>query len=337
MIWHWPSRLHQSVFLAVVLLALFVSPGRVAAQDADDPLPSWAEGPARQAVLDFVATVTDPDGPGFVPPEDRIATFDNDGTLWVERPTYVQVTLMFDRLRRMAPDNPKWRSLESFRAVLDNDREALSQLTPQDVLTLAGAAYGGQTIEGFERDVADALDTARHPRFDRRYTELVYQPMLELMDLLRDNDFRVFIVSGGGRDFIRVFSEDAYGVARDDVIGSTLQSRFEEEDIGGHIVKQADLVRPVNDGPGKPVHIQRTIGRPPLMAVGNSDGDIEMLRFAESADRPWLALLLHHDDADREYAYDHGTERALETAAERGWTVVSMRNDFSRVFPFDTE
>jgi phosphoglycolate phosphatase-like HAD superfamily hydrolase len=336
MAWHRP-RLPLVVLLAVVLVALAVLSGRAAAQQADDPLPSWSDGPARQAILDFVANVTDADGPGFIPPEGRIATFDNDGTLWVEKPTYVQVTLMFDRLHRIAPDHPEWRAQDPFRAVLDNDQEALSRLTPQDVLTLAGAAYGGQTMDTFYSDVADALASARHPRFDRPHTELVYQPMLELMDFLRDNDFHVFIVSGGGRDFIRVFSEEIYGVARDDVVGSALQARFEPDTVGGHIVKQPDLVQPVDDGPGKPVHIQRTIGRRPVFAAGNSNGDIEMLRFAESDGRPWLALLVHHDDADREYAYDHGTEQALQTAADRGWTVVSMRDDWRRVFPFDSE
>jgi phosphoglycolate phosphatase-like HAD superfamily hydrolase len=320
-----------------MLAAAVILAGPAAAQEAADPLPSWAEGPARQAVLDVIAAVTDADGPDFVAPEDRIATFDNDGTLWVEKPTYVQATLMFERLRRIAPQHPEWRSQEPFRAVLDNDSEALARLTPKDVLTLAGAAYGGLTQEEFDRDTADALATARHPRFGRPYTELVYQPMLELMDLLRDNGFHVFIVSGGGRDFIRAFSEDVYGVARDDVIGSALQARFEPDVIGGHIVKLSELVQPINDGPGKPVHIQRTIGRRPVIAVGNSDGDIEMLRFAESADRPWLALLVHHDDADREYDYDHGTETALETTAARGWTVISMRDDFLTVFPAERQ
>jgi len=336
MAWHRP-RLPLGVLLSVTLVAPAVPTNRAAAQEAADPLASWTDGPARQAILDVVADVTDADGPGSIPPEDRIATFDNDGTLWVEKPTYVQAALMVDRLRRIAADHPDWRSQDPFRAVLEDDHEALSQLTPQDVLTLAGAAYGGQTMESFYGDVADALATARHPRFDRRYTELVYQPMLELMDFLRANDFHVFIVSGGGRDFIRVFSEDVYGVARDDVIGSTLQGRFEPDTVGGTVVKLPDLVQPVDDGPGKPVHIQRTIGRRPVIAVGNSNGDIEMLRFAESADRPWLALLVHHDDADREYAYDHGTERALQIAADRGWTVVSMRDDWRRMFPFDEE
>jgi len=299
-----------------------------------DPLPSWNEGAAKQAILDFVERVTDRGGADYIAPEDRVATFDNDGTLWAEKPTYFQVAFLAERLRALAVDHPEWQDTQPYQAVLEQDAEYLSTIGMDEVLELVAATHAGISQVEFEAGARAFLDTARHPRFEARFTEMVYQPMLELLDYLRANGFKPFIVSGGGIDFIRQFSEAVYGIPREDVIGSSLKYEFRETDSGGDIYRLPELGS-FDDKEAKPANIQLHIGRRPILAFGNSDGDIQMLQYATDGSGARLGLLLHHDDAEREYDYDHGTERALDMASQRGWTVVSVRDDFRRVFPFD--
>ena len=302
---------------------------------ADDPLPSWREGPAKQRILDFVASVTRTGAKGFVPPAARIATFDNDGTLWVEKPVYTQIRFVFERINELAPDHPEWKTTPPFQWVLEKDGHKLSRLELADILRLVGVTHAGMTEDEYGQLARTFFATARHPRWKRPFTDLVYQPQLELMTYLRANGFRVFIVTGGGRDFVRVVSERIYRVPRSQVTGTALQSRYEWRGAHGRLMRVDQNVIPLNDGPGKPVTLYRDIGRRPIFTFGNSDGDIEMLEYAIVSDRPWLSMLLNHDDAEREYSYDHGMQKALAMAAERGFTVVSMKKDFEVVFPFD--
>lgn len=301
---------------------------------AADPLPSWNEGAAKHQILEFVERVTEPGGPDFVASEDRVATFDNDGTLWAEKPTYFQVVFLSDRVSKLAAEHPEWRSTQPYKAVLEGDADYLQTIGVGEVFELFAATHAEMSQAEFEAEAQEFLETARHPRFDVPFTKVIYQPMLELLDHLRANEFKLFIVSGGGIEFIRQFSETAYGIPREDVIGSSLRYEFRETDSGSEIYRLPELGS-FDDKEVKPANIQLHIGRRPILAVGNSDGDIQMMQYGTDGSGLRLALLLHHDDAEREYDYDHGTERALEMAAERGWTVVSVRDDFQRVFPFD--
>jgi len=304
---------------------------------AGDPLPSWRDGAAKQRILDFVARVTLAGNSGFVPPAARIATFDNDGTLWVEKPAYAQILFVFDRVRSLAPEHPEWKSEPPFQWVIENDEEKLATLDLADVLRLIHVTSAGMSEDEYSQMARTFLATARDSRWKRPFTELVYQPQLELMDYLRANGFRVFIVTGGGRDFVRAMSEQVYGVPRSQVVGSSFQSLYEWNESYGRLIRIDKNVIPVNDGPGKPVNLYRDIGRRPIFTFGNSDGDIEMMEYAIAPGRPWLSMLLHHDDEKREYAYDKRIEKALALAPERGFVVVSMKRDFEVVFPFDRE
>ena len=321
----WPDPL--AVFL--VAASMFLSSGSTAL--AQDPLGSWNDGAARQEIIDFVAAVTDPDSGTYVPPADRIATFDNDGTLWAERPLYFQLAFIFERVRDLAPDHPDWSTTQPFQAILEDDQAYLAALTEEELMTVVVATHAGISPESLMAEAQLFLDTARHPRFGVGYTDLVYAPMLELLDFLRANEFRVFIVSGGGVDFIRTFSERVYGIPAENVIGSSLTYTFQETDHGSRVVRNPEIGS-VNDRDGKPANIALHIGRRPVIAVGNSDGDLQMLQYATGGTGPALAVLVHHDDAAREYDYDHGTELALEVAAERDWVFVSIRDDFATVF-----
>ena len=327
------SRVKVIGAICLTLIAAVVSS---AAAAGDDPLPSWNDTATKKAIVDFVKRVTDADGKSFVEPADRVATFDNDGTLWCERPAYVQVLFVFQRIAALAPKHSEWKTLQPFRAVLENDEATLRSFGALELLTLVEASHSGMTPEEFQRDVKRFFNEARHPRWKRPFQDLVYQPQLELMDYLRRNGFQVFIVTGGGRDFVREVSETIYGVPKHMVIGSALQTEFRWQGDRGQLLRLPRLVEPLNDKAGKPVNIERDIGRRPILAFGNSDGDIEMLEYAIADNHPWLSLLLHHDDAEREYAYDEGTVEALEIAGERGFTVVSMKKDFAKVFPFET-
>ena len=292
---------------------------------AGDPgsLPSWRPGGARTAVLDFVQSVTEP-GPSFVPPAERIATFDNDGTLWCEKPLYGQADFILRRWTAMLQADPSLAERQPYKALAEGDRAWLAALLDHvpDLLRGLAEAFGGITTDAFEAQVRAFFDDVRHPTLGVPYTATAFVPMRELVALLQANDFRVFICSGGGRDFVRVVSEEMYGIPREAVIGSAGTLEFRD----GEIVRGTDVEQPIDDGPGKPVHIFARTGRRPLIAGGNADGDIEMLSMAR------FALLVHHDDAEREFAYDTGSERALAEAASRGWTVASMRDDFATVF-----
>jgi len=286
-------------------------------------LESWNDGETKTAILEFVRAVTTP-GDSFVPPAERIATFDNDGTLWCEKPNYVQADFLTRRLNQMADDDPTRRTRQPWKALYDRDHTRLAQLLTRasDLTASIGDVFAGITTEAFEEKVRAFFDTAVHPVLGVPYVQLAYVPMLELLDLLRAHDFHVFICSGGGRDFIRVISEEAFGIPRDRVIGSAGTVEYRD----GDVYRTKGLELPIAEGPGKPVHIWRHTGRKPLFACGNSNGDQEMLEISA------FSLLIHHDDAEREFAYDDGAEKALAEAAELGWTVASMRRDFARVF-----
>ncbi len=299
---------------------------------AIDPLPSWNPGPAKDAILKFVADVADPTGPSYVPPAERIAVTDNDGTLWTEKPIPSQAAFLFARIAAMAPDHPEWKTTQPYQAVLEADSKALAGLGMEDVEKLLLATHAGMTEEEFEATAKAFLDTARHPRFGVPYTETVYQPMLELLALLRANDFKTFIVSGGGVEFMRVFSEEVYGIPRENVIGSSLQYKFQLTPEGSVLVRQPELVS-LDDRQMKPVNIQLHIGRRPIMAIGNSDGDLAMFQYTASRKGPYLNLLVVHDDAEREYEVLTGTDAMMAAAAQSPWVFASMKRDFKIVFP----
>jgi len=304
-----------------------------------DPLPSWNDSPSKQAIVGFVRRVTTPGAPEFVPEAERIATFDNDGTLWAEQPVYFQLAFAIDRVKATAPEHPEWKTTQPFKAVIENDRDALMAAGTHGILELMMATHTGMTTEAFEGIVKDWLATARHPRFNRPYTELVFQPMLEVLAYLRANGFKTFIVSGGGLEFMRAFSDRVYGIPPEQAVGSSVETAYEVRDGRGVLVQQPKLFF-IDDGPGKPVAINRHIGRRPIAVFGNSDGDFEMLEYATTGEGPRLGVLVHHTDADREWAYDRDSsighlERGLDEAAGKGWVVVSMKDDWKRVFAFE--
>jgi phosphoglycolate phosphatase-like HAD superfamily hydrolase len=302
-------------------------------------LESWNDGAAKSAIIDFVTKVTTPNSPMFVPPTDRIATFDNDGTLWLEKPLYIQLQHGLRAIGKAAAEKPELRDRQPFKAVYEKDLAWLGKAAadyakgdPSGVLTLvAGLAevLEGITVEAFEADVLDFLSNAQDAHFKQPYKQLTYKPMVELVHYLQANDFQVYITSGGGRDFMRAICEEVYGIPRAMTIGSSVTFKYSEDDQGtAQVLRTKEIEQPIDDGPGKPTHIHRAIGRRPIVAAGNSDGDIHMLKYAGSG----LRLLVHHDDAEREYAYDGGTEKALQLAAQEGWTVVSMKQDWQTVF-----
>ena len=324
-------------FLAAVALISAISGGALA--QAADPLPSWNEGDAKQAILNFVAAVTRENSPNFVPPAQRTATFDNDGTLWVEQPMYVQLTFAIDRVKALAPLHPDWKDKEPFKAVLEGDMKALAAAGEKGLVQLIMETHAGMTTDEFEQIVKNWLATARHPRFDRPYTELVYQPMIEPLAYLRANGFKTFIVSGGGVEFMRPWTEQVYGVPPEQVIGSSIKTKFQLKD-GIPVLFRLPEVNFIDDKAGKPVGINEGIGRRPIAAFGNSDGDLQMLQWTTLSGGGWrFGLIVHHTDGEREYAYDRNTafgrlDAALDAAAVNGWTVVDMKRDWKRVFKF---
>ncbi|HYN38963.1 MAG TPA: HAD family hydrolase [Rhodospirillales bacterium] len=303
---------------------------------AADPLPSWNDGQAKSAIIDFVAAVTTPGNAAFVPADERIAIFDNDGTLWVEQPIYTQLAFAIDRVKALAPEHPDWRNRQPFKAVLDGDRKAMAAAGMEGITTLVMATHAGTTTDAFAATVTAWLETARHPRFQRPYTELVYQPMLELLAYLRANGFQTHIVSGGGIEFMRPWTQTVYGVPPEQVVGSSIKTRFEMRD-GKPVLVRLPEVDFIDDKAGKPVGINKFIGRRPIAAFGNSDGDFEMLAWATGGTGARLGVIVHHDDAEREYAYDRKSHvgklaRGLDEAGARGWTVVSLKGDWKTVF-----
>jgi len=304
---------------------------------AEDALPSWKDTKTKRAIVEFVQSATDEASPDFVVPAERIATFDNDGCLWSEKPIYFQLLFAIDRVKELAAEHPEWKEQQPFKAVLENDRQALAAAGEKGLLQLVAATHAGITTEEFAGVAGDWLASARHPRFNRPYRELVYQPMLELLDYLRDNGFKTYIVSGGGIEFLRVFAEEVYGVPPEQVVGSSIKTKFDSRD-GKPVIARLPEVDFIDDKAGKPVAIHKFIGRRPLAAFGNSDGDLQMLQWTAAGDGARFCLLIHHTDVDREWAYDRDShvgrlDKALDEATQRGWTVVDMKNDWSTIYP----
>jgi len=326
------KRLVRNALLGV-LLACVVLPGRSRATDA---LPGWNDGPARTRIVSFVQSVTDPASKSYVPPAERIAVFDNDGTLWSEQPMYFQLAFALDRVKAMAPSHPEWKTLEPFKSVLAGDMAGVAAAGEHGLLQMIAATHAGTTSEEFSGIVSNWLATARHPSLGKPYTELTYAPMKELLAYLRANGFKTYIVTGGGVEFVRAFSEQAYGVPPEQVVGSSIKTRYEVRD-GKPVIVRLPEVEFIDDKAGKPVGINRYIGRRPILAFGNSDGDFEMLEYTTSGAGPRLGMLLHHDDGQREFAYDRKSsigrlERGLDEAARRDWLIVSMKNDWRNVY-----
>ena len=304
-------------------------------------LKTWRDGPARDAILAFVARTTGADGGPAVPPDDRVAVFDNDGTLWCEKPMPIQLDFILRRFVEMADADPSLRERQPWKAACDRDYAWLAKLMEEhyagddsNVRVLAGgilAAYDGMSVEDFEARADGFLRGTRHPTLGRGYLECVYAPMLELLDHLAANGFTNYIVSGGGRDFMRPISQEVYGIPRQRVIGSSAALGYTSDERGGTITHKAELDY-LDDGPEKPIRIWSRIGRRPLLAAGNSNGDVPMLHFTQHRDKPSLRLLVLHDDGDREFAYETGSEQALDQAAADGWTVVSVKDDWDTVF-----
>ena len=306
---------------------------------ADDPLPSWNEGPSKAAIVGFVAGVTAVGGPDFVPVAERVAAFDNDGTLWSEQPAYFQVAFASDRLRQEAGAHPEWRERPIFKAAIEGDMRTVLAGTVRDRLELVAASHAGMTNDEFSAMVMKWLATARHPRFDRPYTDLAYRPMLELLDYLRANGFKTYIVSGGGAEFMRPWAGKIYGIPPEQVVGSTIKVRYELRD-GEPVLLRLPEVEFIDDKAGKPEGINRAIGRRPIAAFGNSDGDYEMLRWTTSGPGRRLGLIVHHTDGDREWAYDRRSmvgrlDKALDEAPRRGWVVTDMKKDWKIIYPFE--
>jgi phosphoglycolate phosphatase-like HAD superfamily hydrolase len=325
-------------FLAILAAVGFVCCGSLLAPAAEaDPLPSWNVGPTKQSIIDFVTRVTDKDGPDYVAPPERIATFDNDGTLWVEQPLYTQFVFALDRVKTLAPKHPEWKTTQPFQAVLDGDAKAIAASGEKGIVQIVTATHSGMSTAEFNKIVADWLATAKHPRFKKVYTDLVYQPMLELLAYLRANDFKTFIVSGGGQEFMRVFADETYGVPPEQVVGSTGATEWQIWDASPILIK-LPKVDFIDDGPGKPVGINKFIGRRPIFAFGNSDGDKQMLEWTAAGDGLRFMGLVHHTDAVREYAYDRDSEigkldKALDEAVAKSWTIADMKKDWKTIFP----
>jgi hypothetical protein len=326
----------RAAVLVVLLSTVTARTASVTAAPSDDRLPSWNDGAAKKAIVGFVAKVTEQGSPDFVPLPNRIAVFDNDGTLWPEQPTYVQLFFAIDRVKSLAPQHPEWKDQQPFKAAIENDLKALSDAGEFGLLRLVMATHAGMTTDEFEASVKDWIATAKHPRFHRPFTELAFQPMLELLSYLRANGFKTYVVSGGDVDFMRPWTQKVYGVPPEQVLGSNFKLKYELRD-GKPVLMRQPLMDFFNDRDGKAVQIHRVIGRRPIVAFGNSDGDFQMLEWTTAGVVPRLGVIIHHDDADREWAYDRTSRvgrlrRGLDEASKRGWTVVSMKNDWRRIF-----
>ena len=304
---------------------------------ATDDLPSWHNTATRQAIENFVESVTDAQGPNYVESAARIAVFDNDGTLWAEQPIYFQLYFAIDRVKELAPHHPAWKTEQPFKAAIEGDLSTVAESGMKGLMQLLMASHANMSATEFAAVVADWVQTARHPDTGLRYTEMVYQPMLELLDYLRANDFKVYIVSGGGIEFMRVFAEEVYGVVPEQVIGSSIKTTYKVVD-GKPTLQRLPEMNFVDDKEGKPVAINQHIGRRPIAAFGNSDGDFQMLEWTTAGEGPRLGGLVHHTDEKREWAYDRDSHigklaRGLDEAADRGWIVIDMKKDWISIFP----
>ncbi len=330
-------RLSLRLFVAVVVHAALLAGAAVA--QPRDWLPSWNDGAAKNAIVAFVEEVTTPSRAGFVPAPERIAVFDNDGTLWAEQPMYFQLAFALDRVRALAPQHPEWRTQMPFSAVLDGDLPRVLAGGERALIELIMATHAGTTTDEFAGVVTDWLASSKHPRTGRRYDEMVYQPMLELLAYLRANGFKTFIVSGGGIEFMRPWTERVYGIPPEQVVGSSIKTEFERRD-GVPVLVRTPTIDFIDDKAGKPVGISQHIGRRPIAAFGNSDGDLEMIEWTTAGSGARFGLIVHHTDAEREWAYDRESaigqlDKALDEAAAKGWTVVDMQRDWKKIFPFD--
>src|SRR5262245_30026994 len=302
------------------------------------PLPSWNEGATKSRILSFVQAVTQAGGKDFVPPAERVAVFDNDGTLWSEQPLYFQLQFMLDQVKAASPKHPEWKNDPAYKALMARDHAALAAMGHKPILQLLATANSGMSVEAYDKTVRDWLRTARHPRFKRPYTDLVFAPMVELLRHLRENGFKTYIVSGGSIEFMRPWTEQAYGIPPEQVIGTISETTLETSG-GPPVLMRSPKIAFVDDGPGKPVGIYRAIGRRPIAAFGNSDGDLEMLQYTAAGAGARLMLLVRHTDGAREWAYDRASrigklDRALDEAGTRGWAVVDMKRDWKRVYAF---
>jgi len=327
----------KALFRGALAFAALAAAG--AAFGQADPLPSWQEGPAKARIVAFVKAVTDRSGKGHVPPAERIAVFDNDGTLWAEQPAYFQLLFAIDRVKALAPKHPEWTTKQPFKAALEGDMKALAASGEKGLLELVMATHADTTPEEFRRIVRDWLAGARHPKLKRPYTELVYRPMLELMAYLRASGFKTYIVSGGGIEFLRAWAEEVYGVPPEQIVGSSIKTKYEVRGGVPTLVRIPGL-NFIDDKAGKPVGILEHIGRRPIAAFGNSDGDFQMLEWTTAGPGARLGLIVHHTDAEREYAYDRKShvgrlEKGLDEADARGWLVVDMKRDWKKVFAFE--
>ena len=306
-----------------------------------DPLPSWNEGRTKSAIIDFVTDVTNPSSAGYIKAEDRIATFDNDGNLWSEQPFYFQLFFAIDRVKQLTPEHPEWKTQEPFKWLLEDNLVEFLKSGEHGLLEVIMTTHANLTTDEFETIVKNWLATAKHPRFNRPYTDLVYQPMLELLDYLRANDFKTFIVSGGGIDFMRPWVEEVYGIPKNQVVGSSVKTQFVIRE-GKPLIERLPEIDFIDDKEGKPVGINKFIGRKPVFASGNSDGDLAMLQYTASGEGRRFMLYLHHTDEVREWAYDRDSkigklDKGLDEALEKGWTVIDMKNDWKVIYPFEKE
>lgn len=332
-------------FILLLISGFFINCKQAAPSEAtaatevkEDPLPSWNEGATKNAIMAFVNKVTDPSSIDFVEIKDRIATFDNDGNLWSEQPIYFQLEFALDRIKETADQHPEWSSKQPFKGVLEDDMDEVLKTGMHGLMELVMASHSGMTAEEFDAIVTNWLSTAKHPRFNQPYNELIYQPMLELLDYLRANDFQTFIVSGGGIEFMRAWATEAYNIPSNQIVGSSIKTKFEYND-GKAVIRRLPEIDFVDDNVGKPVGIHKHIGKKPIFASGNSDGDLQMLQYTDSNEKPSFQLYLHHTDADREWAYDRDShigklDKGLDEANEKGWTVINMKNDWKVIYPF---
>ncbi len=328
------KKLISKFYQSLIMIVLLATSGYAA-----DPLPSWNDGSAKQAILNFVKEVTDKSSPNYVPPSERIATFDNDGCLWSEQPIYFQLRFAIDRIKALAPEHPDWKMKLPFKAVLENDKKALLASGKKGLVELVMASHAGMTTTEFEQIVKDWITTAKHPRFKRPYTDLVYQPMLEVLSYLRTEGFKTFIVSGGGIEFMRPWVEEVYGIPPEQVVGSSIKTKFEMRDSKPVLARLPEIDF-FDDKAGKPVAIHKFIGHRPIAAFGNSDGDLQMLQWTAVGRGKRLMLLVHHTDSEREWAYDRKShigrlDKALDEANAKGWTVVDMKKDWKFIYPFE--
>ncbi|QBG46007.1 haloacid dehalogenase-like hydrolase [Verrucomicrobia bacterium S94] len=323
----------------IILCAAALTAGTTLSREKPptDPLPSWKDGAEKKSIVEFVSQVTTPDSGDFVPVTERIATFDNDGTLWSEQPLYFQACFIFDRIKTLAPEHPEWKTTEPFASVLMGDMKSALDGGEKALLKMTMATHAGMSNAEFERIVLNWLQTTRHPDTGRPFTEMVYQPMLELLDYLRANGFKTYIVSGGGIEFMRPWTEAVYGIPPEQVVGSSIKTKYEVLDGIPQLTRLPEL-NFIDDKAGKPVGINMHIGRRPIFAAGNSDGDFQMLEYTTSGHGKRLGILIHHDDKEREYAYDRDSQigalkRGLDEGPDRGWIIVSMKENWKTIYP----